>query len=132
MAKARPLARHGTARSPARRTNADVGEHAVTLQVQDTGGLTFTQPFTIARCQCQRRTPLLRHTMLTTTAGITYTYDITTADIDQATSWPSRLAPYRAVDVIDNGNGTARLTVLATLAHLGAHPEACKCATRPG
>ena len=105
-------------------TNADVGDHAVELQVEDTGGLTATQSFTIT-VENVNDPPEFTSTPITAaTQDVPYTYNITADDDDvihgdtlviTATTKPGWLT------LMDNGDGTATLSGTPLNAAVGDH-----------
>ncbi len=63
-------------------TNADVGDHAVLLQVTDSGGLTDTQAFTVTVANVNDAPSFTSTPVLTATQGAPYTYAVTATDLD--------------------------------------------------
>ncbi|HHW85844.1 MAG TPA: hypothetical protein GX400_06510, partial [Chloroflexi bacterium] len=94
-------------------TNAEVGEHAVVLQVTDSGGLTGTQAFTITVANVNHAPFFTSAPVTTATAGMLYTYAVATTDPDlpygdaltiTAPTLPAWLT------LVDHGDGTATLS----------------------
>ncbi len=88
-------------------TNADVGDHFVSLLVTDSGGLTDTQSFTITVANVNDAPQFTSIPVTTATEDIQYTYSITATDADAgdvltvtATILPSWLS-------LTNGSGSA-------------------------
>ena len=115
---------NGTAVLTGTPTNADVGQHAVMLQVRDTAGLTATQSFTLAVANVNDAPQFASTPITTATQGLTYTYLITVADPDltygdvltfTAPTLPAWLA------LTTTGNGTAVLAGMPTNADVGQH-----------
>ena len=73
---------NGTATLSGTPQNADVGEYAVTLRVQDSIGLTTTQTFTLSVLNVNDAPTFTSSPGLTATVGAPYNYAITTADQD--------------------------------------------------
>jgi hypothetical protein len=101
------------------------GDHAVVLDVTDSGGLTDTQAFTITVANVNDA-PFFTSTPVTTTQpGMLYTYDVTADDPDL--DWGDVLtitAPTRPawLTFTDHGDGTATLTGTPTADDAGDHP----------
>ncbi|MCX8063120.1 MAG: putative Ig domain-containing protein, partial [Anaerolineales bacterium] len=94
-------------------TNAEVGNHAVTLRVTDSGGLIASQAFTITVYNLNDPPVFTSQPITTALQGILYTYEVTATDPDlifgdslsiHAISLPSWLT------LIDHGDGTATLS----------------------
>ncbi len=110
----------GTATLSGTPTNSEVGNHGVVLTVSD-GTTTTTQSFTIAVGNTNDA-PTFDSTAITSaTEDSTYSYSITTSDVDgdslaiTATTLPSWLT------LTDNGDGTATLTGTPTNSEVGDH-----------
>ncbi len=112
----------GTATLSGTPLNADVGQHAVTLQVRDASGLTDTQSFTVTVANTNDAPEFTSMPVTVATEDVTYTYNIAATDVDvgdvlgiTATVRPSWL------NITDHGNGTATLSGTPTNADVGDH-----------
>jgi len=111
---------------------ADVGSHAVTLEVRD-ASLVASQSFTIAVAD-QNDPPAFSSTaILTGTSGTAYSYSVTTSDPDAgdtrtitATTIPSWLT------LTDNGNGTATLAGTPAATNVGSNTVVLRVADAAG
>ena len=103
-------------------TNADVGQHAVTLLVRDTGGLTAIQPFIIAVANVNDAPQFTSEPVRGATQGVLYTYSIVVADID-AGDTVTITAPTLPgwLTFTDHHNGTATLSGTPTNDNVGPH-----------
>jgi hypothetical protein len=115
----------GTATLRGTPTDSDLGTHSVALQVQDSAGASASQTFSITVSNANDA-PIFTSTPPTTaTAGISYTYVISTSDVDLddslAISAPTLPAWLRLNDA---GDGTATLRGTPTDGDLGTHPVA--------
>ncbi len=112
----------GTATLSGTPTNAQVGNHTVTLQVRDAAGATGTQSFTITVANVNDAPTFTSTPVTAATQDVLYTYNVATQDIDvgdtrtiTSTQKPAWLA------LTDNGNGTATLSGTPTNADIGSH-----------
>jgi uncharacterized repeat protein (TIGR01451 family) len=103
--------------------NGDVGDHAVTLQVEDSAGATATQSFSVTVANTNDPPQLTSIAVTTTNEDQLYTYNITATDPDvgdllaiSAPVSPTWLA------LTDYGDGTATLTGVPTATHVGDNP----------
>jgi MYXO-CTERM domain-containing protein len=105
---------------------ADVGDHAISLQVSD-GTETAVQDFTIVvsadPTPPANNAPTITSTAITdATEGTTYTYDITTSDDDAGDTLEISAPTLPAwLTLNDNGDGTAALTGTPAAADVGDH-----------
>ena len=113
---------NGTATLTGTPTNAEVGDHALELSVEDSGGLTDTQSFTIGVTDVNDPPDFTSTPVTGATQDALYTYNITATDPDDgdtlsitATTKPGWLT------ITDHGNGTATLTGTPTNAEVGDH-----------
>ncbi|MGC8839633.1 MAG: putative Ig domain-containing protein, partial [Anaerolineae bacterium] len=119
----------GTATLSGTPSNADVGEHAVLLQVTDSGGLSDTQAFTITVANINDAPFFTSAPVLTATQGVTYTYAVAAADPDLAygdalTITAPTLPAW--LTLVDHGDGTATLSGTPGNADVGDHPVALR------
>ncbi len=104
---------NGTATLSGTPSNADVGEHAVVLQVTDSGGLTNTQAFTVTVANVNEAPSFTSTPVLTAIQGAPYTYAVTATDPDLVHGDALTLtAPTLPgwLTLVDHGNGTATLS----------------------
>ncbi|HDQ71540.1 MAG TPA: PKD domain-containing protein, partial [Chloroflexi bacterium] len=115
----------GTATLEGTPTNADVGEHAVELFVEDSGGLTDTQSFTITVHNVNDPPIFVSKPVTETTQDAVYTYTVVAEDVDigdtltiTAPTLPGWL------QLSDHGDGTAALAGTPTNDDVGEHTVA--------
>jgi uncharacterized repeat protein (TIGR01451 family) len=103
-------------------TNADVGQHAVTLLVRDTGGLTAIQPFIIAVANVNDAPQFTSEPVLVVMQGALYIYNVIVTDID-AGDTVTITAPTLPgwLTFTDHHNGTATLSGTPTNDNVGQH-----------
>ncbi len=123
----------GTATLSGTPSNADVGEHAVVLQVTDSGGLSDTQAFTVTVANVNDAPSFTSAPVTTAIQGVLYTYAITTTDPDLAygdvlTITAPTLPAW--LTLTDNGDGTA--TLAGTPDTPGAYPVVLQVSDRFG
>jgi VCBS repeat-containing protein len=111
----------GTAILSGTPTNADVGVHNVTLEVND-GDATVQQTFTVTVTNTNDAPTFTSSAVTTATEDVTYTYSIITADVDVGDT-RTITAPTKPawLTFTDNGDGTATLTGTPTNAEVGVH-----------
>jgi hypothetical protein len=100
----------------------DIGNHNVTLEVRDAGGLVASQSFTVAVTDANDAPSFTSTAVTSATAGTAYSYAIATTDPDTGdtraitgTAIPSWLT------LTVTGNGTATLAGTPAAANVGAH-----------
>jgi uncharacterized repeat protein (TIGR01451 family) len=117
----------GTGTLSGRPSNGDVGQHAVSLQVEDRAGAMAVQAFTITVSNANDA-PMFTSTPLTTAAqSIPYTYTVQAYDPDLVygdalTITATRLPGWLAL--LDHGGGSASLAGTPSPADLGQHAVA--------
>ncbi len=99
----------GTATLSGTPTNAEVGDHAVSLQVTD-GLFTATQDFTVSVANVNDAPTFTSVPVTEGTEGVVYTYLITTEDIDNDTVTITGPVVPAWLTLTDNGDGTATLS----------------------
>jgi len=104
-------------------SNDDVGIHPVALQVQDTGGLTDTQSFTITVGNVNDPPTFTSTPVTETMQDAVYTYTVVAEDVDigdtltiTAPTLPTWL------QLTDHDDGTATLAGMPSNADVGDHP----------
>jgi PKD repeat protein len=112
----------GTATLSGVPANDDVGDHPVTLQVQDTGGLTDTQSFVVAVSNVNDAPEFTSTPVTEATEDAPYTYAIVVTDVDVGdvlTITASTLPAW--LTLTDHGDGSATLSGTPTDANVGNH-----------
>jgi uncharacterized repeat protein (TIGR01451 family) len=108
-------------------SNANVGDHAVELQVTDPAGLSATQSYTLTIANVNDAPYFTSQPLVTVNEAAAYTYTITANDIDlihgelltiTATTLPTWLV------LSDNSDGSAALAGTPGAADVGDHPVA--------
>ncbi len=105
-------------------TNAEVGDHAVSLLVTDLLGLTDTQDFTVTVTDVAEAPTIDSLAITAATQGDVYTYNIMATDIDAGdTALLVISAPTLPawMTFTDNGGGSATLSGTPTSADVGDH-----------
>lgn len=100
-------------------TAGQVGDHAVTVQVQDTGGLTATQSFMITVLQPNRPPQITSTPVTTATVGQPYSYDVEATDPDAGDVLTFSLSSVPEGMTIDPTTGLIQWT--PTVAQVGIH-----------
>ncbi|MBL6448917.1 gliding motility-associated C-terminal domain-containing protein [Fulvivirga sp. 29W222] len=107
---------NGTATLQGTPVNSNVGNHAVLLRVTDIFGVSSDQSFSIVVSNTNDTPEFTSSPVLSAKQSVTYTYNISTADVDvgDSRSIVSTIILPSWLSLTDNGNGTATLT--------GIHP----------
>jgi hypothetical protein len=102
--------------------NADVGSHAVTLQVADAANITATQSFTITVANLNSPPSFTSTPVTAAVEDSPYTYAITTADVDDGDAH-TLTTPIKPswLTLVDNGDGTATLNGTPANGDVGPH-----------
>jgi hypothetical protein len=104
-------------------TNADVGNHVVILQVQDSGGLTTTQSFTLTVTNVNDPPTFTSTPVTAATVGVAYSYTVTTSDPDTGdTRTITSLTQPGWLTLTDHGDGTATLSGTPSASDIGQAP----------
>ena len=103
--------------------NDHVGSHAVTLQVEDAGGYTDTQTFTVAVANVNDAPTFTSTPPVAATVDVSYTYAVQTDDVD-AGDTRTITAPAKPawLTLTDHGDGAATLSGAPAAADIGDHP----------
>jgi len=125
----------GTAALSGTPANAEVGNHAIVLQVTDSGGLTDTQSFNITVANINDAPFFTSAPVLTATQDAPYTYAVAAGDLDlihgdmltiTAPTFPAWLS------LVDHGNGTATLSGTPGAADIGQYSVVLRVTDRSG
>ena len=112
----------GTATLSGTPTNANVGDHAITLLVTDAGGLDVTQTFTITVANVNDAPAFTSTPIETATEEVAYGYVVTAEDVDvgDAVSITALTLP-DWLDLTSDGGVTETLSGTPTNADVGEH-----------
>jgi hypothetical protein len=101
----------GTATLSGTPTNADVGDHVVSLRVTDAGGLSATQAFTITVANVNDTPAFISTPVITAALDVTYTYAVVAEDVDvgEVLTITAKRAP-EWLTLEDHEDGTATLS----------------------
>ena len=111
----------GTATLTGTPGSGDVGDHNVELQVEDAGGLTDTQSFTITVANVNDA-PMFTSTAATDAdEDMEYLYSITTTDVDGDMLTITGVTVPAWLTLTDNGDGTAELRGTPAAGDVGDH-----------
>ncbi|NQV73507.1 T9SS type A sorting domain-containing protein [bacterium] len=112
---------NGTATLAGTPTNAEIGDHAVSLLVTDAAGANATQSFTVTVANTNDAPSFTSTAVTGADQGTAYTYDVTTTDPDAGDTRAITGTVPSWLILSDNGDGTATLAGTPTNDHVGPH-----------
>ncbi len=102
--------------------NAEVGNHAINLEVTDAGGLSATQSFTFSVANVNDPPAFTSTPVTAAQQGSAYSYAVTASDIDAGDNLVISGTYPTWLTLTDNGDGTAALGGTPDAVAVGDHP----------
>jgi hypothetical protein len=112
---------NGTATLAGTPAAADVGPHAVTLEVRDAANLVASQSFTVTVADANDAPAFTSTAVTSATAGTAYSYAIATSDPDAGDTRTITATVPAWLTLTDAGNGTATLAGTPAAGNVGPH-----------